>query len=1020
MNIANRKFSKIKSLIKPPIAILLIIHFLLLPVYAASASQKNYKVIPQNTIISLNVNKELNYDYEVYINIDGSFSLPFKNMAKLLDVKTAQDNQTKEISFTSPNGIQGSVDYKNQKIIYGNKSIAFKNQEPTKLVFLAQGLMSDTKDEVFVPIKVLNEILETEINPDERNCSVSIKTNKALKILLEYNEQQNPFNHNPKSDDVVVQPQKKGPLTLDTVDINTQLRLDSTKTTTNNQNHRDNSVNNLSQVGLNGTLLGGVYKIDSDIHNDQSPFSFGGLGFNYNKSIKDNSLELGDITSLKSNELSIGNGLLGASFGNINDNDSNYRNISGQVEQGSKINIYCNDKYYSTLSTIGGYYSLKTLPFSNEKIYKIRLEEVKPSGEIKTIKEKYYSDSSLNPKGQTKYAVIAGVTGQDNKFFGNDISINDSASKKLVSGIKVSHGLTNKLTVSAIGVGDHIISTPAQDNNFLNDPSNSLLFGPYIDSNKISGQTGILSLNYAPTGNFNIASDIGMSKANSSTNDIFSKNPVGHFSTISANYIKSDYGLSGKLFDYSKGFYLAGSSGATSDTTDKAGGEISGNVKLKNTYLSGSLSKYSAGLSNSLISGKYNFNEYNLNSSTLFKDGSNLSFNYDDRAGKSNIGTATSNSYGMNYNKRLTDNLSFYLQGRSDDFKNQYTSSSKDLNNNYSSYKLLNAQLDYDLQKNRGKLNLMHDIVRAGTNGFKGNYNSIRIGYTTPTFKGVSASTFVGYHYAGLNKGFDFSATLGYEFKSGRKFEISYNFNRLLGSFINNIFIPTTSHSSLVFNVFDAISLIAGGISSIGFSNTNYGYIQAIAYLDLNQNGVKEADEPTIPHIPVTLEGFGDNYTNKKGSYSSKGLSEGIYNVKLNLDKLSGLLGLSQGSMSEYKVRVDKREKTRVYFGLISSIGSISGKVSIKDEYNRIIDLKDLVVSILNQNGEEVKYSLIDSNGNYFISGLPPGKYTVKLDKDFIDTYHLKSQDMDKIITIPPSYNDYVDIKDINLDYVQI
>jgi len=1004
----------------------LILPICVLPSQAAikQTTNKNYKVTPQNSIISLDVNKELNYDYEIYINSDSSFSLPFKSIAKLLDIPVEQNSQTQTISFTSPLGIPGLIDYANQKITFGNKDFVFKKSSPVKLVLLKQGLKTETTDEIFVPVKILNEILETEIISDQTNYSISVKTNRLLKAIVDYNEQgkSESFSDKPLDSKDIIKPDKKAPLTLDTINIDSQLRFDSTKTESPDQNYQNRSANNLSQLGFNGTLLGGDYEIKTDIHNSKSPITFGGMSFKYNKALKDYHLELGNVTGLKSNELSIGEGIVGAGFGNIKENEPNYRDISGQVEPGSKINVYINDRFFSNLTTQGGYYTLRSLPAIGEKVQKIKLEEITQTGEIKILKEKFYPiSSSLQPKGKTKYTAIAGITGYNNRFFGDNNGLNDSYSKKLAGGIKVSHGLTDKLTLSGVVIGDNLLSTPK--NQQLNDLSQDdyQLLTPYTDSNNVSGQTALASLNYALNDSLNIYSDFGVSRAKSQLdNDIFKKNPAGYSASLGANYSKPHYGISGKLFDYSPGFYLAGSSGFISDSTNKKGGELSGNLTVKGLSLNGSTSRYSSDLANQFADGKYIFNEYNLSTGLPLKDNSNVSFLYGNRTGKSPAGLISNKNYTLNYNKKLSNNLYFTLTGRSDTFSNKYSAPEKADSNSYSNYKVIGAKLDYDMPKNLGKFSLMHDIVKTATNSFKSDYNAIRIGYTFPTFKNISSSVSAGYHYTGLNKGFDFSSTIGYQFASGRKLELTYNFNRLLGSFINNMFIPSSSHSSITFNVLDALCLIAGGVKSIGFSNNDSGYIQTVAFLDLNQNGIKEEGEPTIPDIPISLLGYTDSTTDKKGEHITKGLSEGVYQVRLNLDKLPGLLAVSPQAKDSFMVKVDKKQKSKVFFGLISSIGSVAGKVNILDEFKRKIDIKDLIVSIFNEKGEEVKYTSIDDDGNYFISGLAPGKYTMKLDKNFIENYHLQPKDSEKEIIIPPSYKNYVDLKDIDLEYVQM
>ena len=54
------------------------------------------------------------------------------------------------------------------------------------------------------------------------------------------------------------------------------------------------------------------------------------------------------------------------------------------------------------------------------------------------------------------------------------------------------------------------------------------------------------------------------------------------------------------------------------------------------------------------------------------------------------------------------------------------------------------------------------------------------------------------------------------------------------------------------------------------------------------------------------------------------------------------------------------------------------------------------------------------------MSGLSPGKYKICIDKDFQENYHLypdkKSENY--TVEIPPEYKDYVNIDNVNLNYI--
>lgn len=977
-------------------------------------NETNYKLNSQNTIIDLNLNGKLDYEFEIYVNSDGAFSLPFKATTKLLDIPSNQNSETKTITFIAPSGTSGTIDYQNQKITYGNKVITFQKDSLTKLVYLKQGIMPETSDEIFVPLIFLNEILESNIQPDNANFSISISTDRILKVILEYDDQHqalNPFDL-PKTKDTtpetIIQPEAKGILSFDNISINNQTRMDSIQSSSSSYNYQNNTMNNLSQIKLLGTLAGGDYEIRTDLLKYEKPVDWNGIGAKYKKHFGSKTLEIGEINEVKTNELSVGSEVWGVGFGTLNNNEENYHNLSGQVAPGSKINVYINDKFLAQINTMGGYYNLRDLPYNDNKVSKIKLEEVTSNNEIKIIKEKKYAVSSdILAEGETKYRIFSGVTGYNKRFFSDNNYFNQSQAKKLVIGSQVSHGISDKLTVNFLGLNDNILSK-AHQNQRLND--SFLLIGGYKNTNNLSGQTGIVSLNYKPTEDVTLKSDLGLSNSNEG---------LGFVSTIETNYKKKQYNLSAKLFDYSQEFYLAGSSGFSNNLSGRKGGELSGNLDLKSWKLSGSTSKYSSDLFG-ISSSNINFNETNFSAYKSFKNDSNLSLIYGNKKGDGIAGKINNDYLNINYNKKLANSLNFSLIEKIDHFNNDiYSQDVQSISS--SDFKLLSARLDYDLNKNLGKLTFMHDIVKSEVNDSKNNYNALRLGYTFPVIKGFTPSASVGYHYLGINNGLDASASLGYQFKSGRRFEIAYSINRESGVQAGNMFIPTTSHSSLTFNLTDTLAFTGGGIKSIGSFNDQYGFIEAITFLDINQNGIKDKNEPAIDSIPLQTNENPVCVTNKKGVYCSQGLPEGIYKVNLAGDKLPSLLALSNASKDSYALRVEKGHKTKAYFGLISSVGSASGKVNIIDEFKRKINIDNIVVVVMDENGNEIKYTTIDENGNYYISGLSPGKYTITVDKDFIENYHLHkpSENKETTVTIPPVYKDFVDIKNVDLRYIQ-
>ena len=118
-------------------------------------------------------------------------------------------------------------------------------------------------------------------------------------------------------------------------------------------------------------------------------------------------------------------------------------------------------------------------------------------------------------------------------------------------------------------------------------------------------------------------------------------------------------------------------------------------------------------------------------------------------------------------------------------------------------------------------------------------------------------------------------------------------------------------------------------------------------------------------------------------------------------------------------IKIEKGLTTQLELPLISTVGSVSGVLKITDDFSRDLRITDFVVIIEDSEGNEVNYSTVDETGKFYISGLAPGKYKLKLDDRYIDAYALeKLQNLsERDIYIPFDYENPTDIVNQNLEY---
>ena len=210
-------------------------------------------------------------------------------------------------------------------------------------------------------------------------------------------------------------------------------------------------------------------------------------------------------------------------------------------------------------------------------------------------------------------------------------------------------------------------------------------------------------------------------------------------------------------------------------------------------------------------------------------------------------------------------------------------------------------------------------------------------------------------------------------------------------------------------------------MKSVGDEDLNKGLFEAIAFVDVNKNGKydKKIDVP-IQNVPLITSWTGEtSVTNKRGRVYSSSLEQGIYTVSIDMNQLPITVAPFTNDLINKKVKIDGGQTTQLEIPLISTVGSVSGTLKIFDDFQRDLKITDFVVVILDENGEEVNYSTVDSTGVFYISGLAPGNYTLKLDEKFIDAYGLEMlpEKSEISISIPYDYKTPVDFTEQNLEY---
>ena len=295
-----------------------------------------------------------------------------------------------------------------------------------------------------------------------------------------------------------------------------------------------------------------------------------------------------------------------------------------------------------------------------------------------------------------------------------------------------------------------------------------------------------------------------------------------------------------------------------------------------------------------------------------------------------------------------------------------------------------------------------------------------RFGYTFPTWKRLTLGLGWGFRYHGQG-GHDLSVNVGYRAKSGQMVSVGYQYSQNGGYFIDNMFTPTTNRHSVNFIFNDAYQIFQHGLKSIGGEDEDKGIFEAIAFIDTNKNGKydKKIDIP-MKDVPIRTDWATDiEYTNKNGRISSAALTSGVYRVAVDMNSLPITVAPLTNDLISKTVKIEKGLTTKLELPLASTVGSVSGVLKISDDFDRNLKITDFVVILVDSEGNEVNYSTVTADGAFYISGLAPGKYTLKLDDRYVDAYGLeKLQNLsERNVFIPFDYENPTDVVNQNIEY---
>lgn len=982
-----------------------------------------------STVSYINVNDRAYQDVEIAITDKSEILLPFKQLADLFNIPYTANRVDKHISFKTWDGKEGMITQ--QGVFVQDAPVSKRKTE-----FLQQGIMDGVFNEAYITADAASKIFGAKFETNYEDLTLSAQVDRDIPLLHTNNAVAE--DKGPKAYQDVVAPKKAGKITLNTIGLRSNLLSDSL--TVKGQGYRtlNDTFSGSTQVSINGNIYGGKYRIEAtEYHYRSDAFMFGGITGAYKNSIKDKETgkeklwyELGKVKGRTDVDASIGTNIFGAQIWNYDYEKERPEKINGYVKPTSLVRLTVNDLEPVTLSTYAGYYTLKDVQLPNP-VKSIKLEEVNEDGSVEIIREERYSIYGDKPfEKEHRGSAYAGVWGYQNRFFREGGNIYRGNNKKVTAGIDYQYGIKDNITFESRVTGDKLYEKNGTSIVYRVPTNDTLLVsGTQKSVNYLEGATALNSVEWVNPKNKNIKGRL--TAGASVAHDIREEHTHAGYIVKAAGEYEKDLekyqrGIfkpkraAGRLelFQTSPDFYIA-SSDSTSKN-DRTGGKVSGNVSFNSTNAGGSYSRYYSNMNHRYRGGTIKFDEASINASTKIPKVANLRFNSYYRRGENELGRNKNYFYDANASRDIARWARVQAGRRESLYDTEYDTPNSLDRNYHSKYADNYAQLDVPIPGNHGRFTLGHNIVRYNTATYKNGYNMFRFGYTFPTWKRLTLGLGYGFRYSGQG-GNDFNVNIGYRAKSGQTMSVGYQYSENGGYFIDNMFTPTTNRHSINFVFNDAFQIFHNGLKSVGDEDLNKGLFEAIAFVDVNKNGKydKKIDVP-IQNVPLITSWTGEtSVTNKRGRVYSSSLEQGIYTVSIDMNQLPITVAPFTNDLINKKVKIDGGQTTQLEIPLISTVGSVSGTLKIFDDFQRDLKITDFVVVILDENGEEVNYSTVDSTGVFYISGLAPGNYTLKLDEKFIDAYGLEMlpEKSEISISIPYDYKTPVDFTEQNLEY---
>lgn len=163
-------------------------------------------------------------------------------------------------------------------------------------------------------------------------------------------------------------------------------------------------------------------------------------------------------------------------------------------------------------------------------------------------------------------------------------------------------------------------------------------------------------------------------------------------------------------------------------------------------------------------------------------------------------------------------------------------------------------------------------------------------------------------------------------------------------------------------------------------SNIGRGTVEVSAYLDVNHNNVKDANEPLVSDLDISMNRGIKAQTGNDSIHRFNQLELNTRHI-LSISE-NGIKNISWRLPNKvFAVEVDPNSVKRIYIPILP-MSEIEGRVFMMDSTNRKIPFAGVLIDVVREDGSILTQIRPDRQAYFYSTELVPGKYTLKISQD--------------------------------------